>query len=99
MKSKKKSHPRSDLKIYVVDCAQDESWTSFFAGQPLILARMVKGLSRSGEKVLTGENIRGYMETNRKQLFPKGTTHKDLWRIFQIYHATLVRHGVIKEVA
>jgi hypothetical protein len=98
MKAKKTKHPRFDEKTYQIDVTEEESWSKFFAGQPLVLARAFKSLSKSGKRVLTGAAIREFLETQKNDLFP-GTSHKDPLRIFLIYSATLRRHGVVREIA
>ena|ERR1700677_2010777 len=96
-KAKKSSHPRFDEKQFEIDVSEGESWPKFFAGQPLVLARALKSLSRSGKRILSGAAIRECLETRKTDLFP-GTSHKDPLRILQIYNATLNRHGVMKEI-
>lgn len=94
-------HPRFDQKVFEVAARADALQSELErlrAGQPRVLADVILKLSKGGRQSFTGARLRGYLEANKRDLFP-GTTHRDVLRIFQIYKATLVSHHLIREAA
>lgn len=93
------SHPIFDRKEFEIEVTNLKKWGQFFAGQPAVLVSALRELAKTRPShQVTGEEIRKYLEANRKRLFP-GTSHKDVLRIWQIYHAHLERAQLISRVA
>lgn len=97
MITKKQSHPRSDDKHFEVVANQIDFAKDFFRGQGRALVDALVHLSQSGKRTVQRKKLREYLETNRKDLFP-GTSHKDPWRIFEIYHRQLVGSKLLRDV-
>jgi hypothetical protein len=98
MITKKKLHPYVDRRQILIDIKQLQRNAGFFRGQPAILLEVLRKMTHDGTKPVLARRFREYLEKNRKALFPKGTTHRDLWRIYSIWHASFKRAEVIEEI-
>lgn len=88
---------RKNIEVITREALAKTGPDGFFVAQGKALVLALLDISDHGKRVVNGSELLYYFRANFRQIWPT-STHKDPMRIYQIYHAQLVRAGIIRHV-